>query len=510
MYISTRGNHAPVTASQAIYLGMVPEGGLFVPEQIPHLTLSEITAMEGLNYPKLAAEILKLYLDDYSETELQECADKAYGKNFFNEDIAPVTLLENLGGILELWHGPTAAFKDMALQIMPHLLSKALVKEGSGKQVLILVATSGDTGKAALEGFKNVPGIQIVVFYPHQGVSKVQELQMSTTDGDNTYVVAIKGNFDDCQDGVKRIFGDQEMARELSLRKQQLSSANSINWGRLAPQIVYYFYSYLSMTEAGCIEMGEPLNFVVPTGNFGNILAAWYAKSMGLPIGKLICASNTNKVLTDFFETGIYDRNRPFYKTQSPSMDILISSNLERFLFEMTGHDGTLINAWMDELNQTGKFQVDAALLAKMREILWAGAADEAEAAAQTRNVFKTYGYVLDPHTAVGAAVYEQYKQATGDETLSILDATASPFKFCKSVMEALGDEKAPEELDELQILEALSGYAGIPVHPALEGLDHREVHHTKVAEKNEMKNLVKSILDGTYSKQPSSMIMDI
>jgi len=246
MYISTRGNHAPVTASQAIYLGMVPEGGLFVPEQIPHLTLSEITAMEGLNYPKLAAEILKLYLDDYSETELQECADKAYGKNFFNEDIAPVTLLENLGGILELWHGPTAAFKDMALQIMPHLLSKALVKEGSGKQVLILVATSGDTGKAALEGFKNVPGIQIVVFYPHQGVSKVQELQMSTTDGDNTYVVAIKGNFDDCQDGVKRIFGDQEMARELSLRKTAafLCQFHQLGTSCASNRILFLFLSF--------------------------------------------------------------------------------------------------------------------------------------------------------------------------------------------------------------------------------------------------------------------------
>lgn len=499
MYISTRGNHTPVTASQAIYLGMVPQGGLFVPEQIPRLTLTEIAAMEGMDYPKLACRILKLYMDDYSEEELKECADKAYGKNFFHEDIAPVTLLEDLGGVLELWHGPTAAFKDMALQIMPHLLSKALVKEGSGKQVLILVATSGDTGKAALEGFKNVPGIQIVVFYPHQGVSKVQELQMSTTDGDNTYVVAIKGNFDDCQDGVKRIFGDQELARELASRSQQLSSANSINWGRLAPQIVYYFYAYLSLTDAGCIDMGDPLNFVVPTGNFGNILAAWYAKSMGLPIGKLICASNTNKVLTDFFETGIYDRNRPFHKTQSPSMDILISSNLERFLFEMTGHDGAKVNAWMEALNQDGKFQVDAPLLAKMKEILWAGFADEEEAAEQTRQVYKTYHYVLDPHTAVGAAVYEKYREATGDETLSVLDATASPFKFCKSVMEAMGNEKAPGDLDELMILEALSGYTGTPIHPSLAELDKREIRHTKVAEKNEMKNLVKSILDGTY-----------
>jgi threonine synthase len=499
MYISTRDNQGPVSASQAIYLGMVPGGGLFVPEKIPRLSLEQIEAMEEMDYPRLAKTILGLFLDDYTDEELQDCADKAYGRNFFHEDIAPITVLEDFGGVLELWHGPTAAFKDMALQIMPHLLSKALIKEGSGNQVLILVATSGDTGKAALEGFKNVPGIKIAVFYPNQGVSKVQELQMCTTDGDNTYVIAIQGNFDDCQAGVKQIFGDQELAKELLQRKLQLSSANSINWGRLAPQIVYYFYSYLSLTDAGCINMGEPVNFVVPTGNFGNIAAAWYAKSMGLPIGKLICASNDNKVLTDFFATGIYDRNRPFYKTQSPSMDILISSNLERFLFEMTEHDGKQVNAWMQELNQTGKFQVSQKLLTKMQELIWAGYADEAAADEMIRNSYRKYQYVMDPHTAVGAVVQEQYRQATGDNTFCVLDATASPFKFSKSVMEALGNEKAPENLDELQIVEALSGYTGMPVHPALKDLEKRKVLHTKVAEISEMKAIVLDILDGTY-----------
>jgi len=478
---------------------MVPEGGLFVPENIPRLTLEEIQEMEQYSYPRLAQKILSLFLDDYSEEEIKECAEKAYGENFFHEDIAPVTVLEEFGGILELWHGPTAAFKDMALQVMPHLLSKALVKEGSGKEILILVATSGDTGKAALEGFKNVPGIKIAVFYPNQGVSKAQELQMKTTDGNNTYVIAINGNFDDCQSGVKEIFGDRELAQDLGRRNLQLSSANSINWGRLAPQIIYYFYSYLSLTDAGCIKMGDKVNFVVPTGNFGNILAAWYAKAMGLPVNKLICASNENKVLTDFFTTGVYDRNRPFYKTQSPSMDILISSNLERFLFEMTDHDGKQVKAWMDDLNEKGRFQVPQELLARMQEFIWAGCATEEEANEMIRNIFNKYHYVLDPHTAVGAVVKDKYAEAVKDETFCVLDATASPFKFSKSVMEALGDEKAPEDLDELQIVEALAAYTGMPVHPALRDLEKRKIFHNKVAEKSEMKSIVLNILGGTY-----------
>lgn len=499
MYISTRGNQTPLTASQAIYLGMVPAGGLFVPEAIPQLSLEEIRAMEGDAYPQLAARIMGLYLDDYTPEEVRECAEKAYGENFFNEDIAPITLLENKGGVLELWHGPTAAFKDMALQVMPHLLSKALDKDGSGKEVLILVATSGDTGKAALEGFKNVPGIKIAVFYPHGGVSKVQELQMSTTDGDNTFVIAIEGNFDDCQAAVKKIFADQDLSQKLAGQGLQLSSANSINWGRLLPQIVYYFYAYLSLTQEGVVAFGEPIHFVVPTGNFGNIMAAWYAKAMGLPIGKLICASNENKVLADFFETGIYDRNRDFYKTESPSMDILISSNLERFLFEMNGHDGRQIQGWMDQLNQEGRFEVGGELLEKMQDFIWAGFADASEAALQIRQTFETYQYVLDPHTAVGAAVQGKYRASTGDDTLMVLDATASPFKFAKSVMEALGDEEAPVDIDEILILEALSSYTGMPVHPSLSGLDQRPVRHETVASVDAIRSLVEKIAQGTF-----------
>lgn len=499
MYISTRGNSRPVSAAKAIYRGMVPEGGLYVPEEIPHLSLERIGEWQDLDYPALAAEILGLFLEDYSFEEIQDCTAKAYGANFFDEDIAPVTVLEKTGAILELWHGPTAAFKDMALQVMPHLLSKAIQKEGKGEEILILVATSGDTGKAALEGFKNVPGIRIAVFYPNGGVSKVQELQMRTTDGSNTYVVAVEGNFDDCQNGVKKIFGDQELSRLLAERKLQLSSANSINWGRLSPQIVYYFYSYLSLVQANYLTLGDKINVVVPTGNFGNILAAWYAKRMGLPIGKLICASNENKVLSDFFRTGIYDRRREFFRTNSPSMDILISSNLERFLFEISGHDGALVAGYMQELQEKGVFQAEPGLLKKMQELLWAGWADEAKGARALRDTFQRYHYLVDTHTAVALAVYEEYRQETKDETLAIIDATASPFKFAKNVMEALGGEEAPADLDELLILDALSSYTGMPVHPALENLDKRPVLHNKIIQKEEMKDFVKMLAEGTF-----------
>lgn len=499
MYISTRGNSEPVTAAKAIYLGMAPKGGLFVPESIPRLTLENIGDMRDLDYPSLAAEILGLYLDDYSYEEIQECARKAYGDNFFHEDIAPLTLLEDQCAILELWHGPTAAFKDMALQVMPHLLSKAIAKEGRGEEVLILVATSGDTGKAALEGFKNIPGIRIAVFYPRDGVSKVQELQMTTTDGDNTYVIAVEGNFDDCQNGVKEIFSDEALNQLLSSRGLQLSSANSINWGRLCPQIAYYFYSYLSLLQADCLKLGDKVNFVVPTGNFGNILAAWYAKEMGLPIGKLICASNDNKVLSDFFHTGTYDRRREFHKTNSPSMDILISSNLERFLFEVSGHDSALVAGLMEDLRVKGAFTVEKSLLEKLDSILWAGWADEAKGARALRDAFQRYHYLVDTHTAVALAVYDEYREKTGDAALSIIDSTASPFKFAKNVMEDLGDETAPADLDELLILEALSSYTGAPVHPALENLDTRPVLHKKTIKKEEMKSLVKSLAEGTF-----------
>ncbi|MEL7624857.1 MAG: threonine synthase [Clostridiales bacterium] len=505
MYISTRGNYSPVTASKAIYLGMVPPGGLFVPEKVPKLSLDEIKAMEDLPYPALAEKILGYYLDDYTPEEIKESTQAAYGQNFFHEDIAPLTLLEDMGGILELWHGPTAAFKDMALQLTPRLLSQAIKKSDDNQELLILVATSGDTGKAALEGFKDVPGIHIACFFPDQGVSKVQELQMRTTDGKNTYVIAVEGNFDDCQNGVKEIFGDAAFNAELAKKGWQLSSANSINWGRLCPQIVYYFYAYLSLTQAGCLEMGQPVHFVVPTGNFGNILSAWYAKEMGLPIGKLICASNENKVLTDFFATGHYDRRRTFYKTSSPSMDILISSNLERFLFEMNGHNAEAIAGYMRDLQEKGSFTIEEDLLQKMQDLIWAGSAGQEEAAAEIRRVYEKYHYLMDTHTAVGSVVYGRYAEEREDETLAVMDATASPFKFSKSVMAALGDEEAPEDVDELLILDALAAYTGNPAHPALAGLDKRPVLHSKCVTQKEMKSVVEAIVQGTFSPSSSS-----
>ncbi|MCL1849562.1 MAG: threonine synthase [Clostridiales bacterium] len=497
MYISTRGNYQAVTASEAIYLGMVPTGGLFVPETIPKLSLEEIGTMADLTYPELAQRILCDYLDDYSPGEIKESTAGAYGPNFYHEDIAPVNLLDGFGGILELFHGPTAAFKDMALQLTPRLLSQAIAKSGLERQLLILVATSGDTGKAALEGFKNVPGIQIACFFPDEGVSRTQELQMRTTDGANTHAYGVKGNFDDCQNSVKKVFGDAALAADLAAKGWQLSSANSINWGRLCPQIVYYFYGYLSLAQAGAIRMGEPLHYVVPTGNFGNILSAWYAREMGLPIGKLICASNENRVLTDFFASGKYDRKREFYKTDSPSMDILISSNLERFLFEMNGHDAESLSGYMHRLETEGEFSVDNSLLRKMQGLVWAGSADDDEGAAEIRRLQTTYHYLMDTHTAIGAAVYGKYRAETGDDTLAVLDATASPFKFPKSVLEALDGEEIREDIDELMIADALAACTGTQVHPALAGLEDKPVLHGETIARDEVKAVVEAIING-------------
>jgi len=409
-----------------------------------------------------------------------------------------VTMLEGLGGVLELFHGPTAAFKDMALQLTPRLLSQAIKKEGRKQEILILVATSGDTGKAALEGFKDVPGIRIACFFPDEGVSPAQELQMRTTDGKNTYVYSVEGNFDDCQNGVKEIFGDKAFNEELARKGWQLSSANSINWGRLCPQIVYYFYAYFSMARAGRIMIGQPVHFVVPTGNFGNILSAWYAREMGLPVGKLICASNENKVLTDFFNTGRYDRNRTFYKTSSPSMDILISSNLERFLFELNGHDAGAIRGYMDGLAKSGSFTIDEGLLRKIQDLLWAGSADEKEGAGEIRRVYEKYRYLMDTHTAVGSAVYGKYVSGARDAAPAVLDATASPYKFAGSVLEALDGEDYPKDADGPRLAEILADRTGAPVHPALDGLDKKPILHSGRLRQNEMKTVVERIVAGT------------
>ncbi|MFW6149899.1 MAG: threonine synthase, partial [Atribacterota bacterium] len=406
-YISTRGNIRPVSSVESIKMGMVPRGGLFVPEKIPAISPVQLSQWKDLSYAQLAGNIFSLFLmNDFSENEISQITKSVYNSDHFeSEEITPLKQLDDQLFILELFHGPTGAFKDIALQILPRILSGALEKLSITNQILILVATSGDTGKAALEGFKNVSGTQIIVYYPFQKVSKIQELQMLTTEGNNTHVIAIRGNFDDCQNAVKEIFSDRRFCHYLEEEGFEFSSANSINWGRLFPQIVYYFYAYLSLLKKKQIQLPEKINFTVPTGNFGNILAAWYARRMGLPIDKLICASNINKVLTDFFQKGIYDRNRLLVSTISPSMDILISSNLERFLFEITDHNESAIYYWMKDLQEKGSFKLERNLKNKMEEIIFAGYANEEETLNTIKTIYNEYNYLVDPHTAVGVKV---------------------------------------------------------------------------------------------------------
>lgn len=496
MYISSRGNSHPVTASEAICLGMVPGGGLFVPKEVSVLDQIKINAMAGQSYEEIAQTILELYLDDFTSEEIKEIVRKSYNQtNFDHGDIAPLAKLDNQTYILELWHGPTAAFKDMALQIMPRLLTKSVEKMGSQEEVIIPVATSGDTGKAALEGFKNVPGVRIIVFYPFGGVSKVQELQMTTAEGDNVSVVAVKGNFDDCQTAVKELFVDPELNQLLASHQMVFSSANSINWGRLLPQIVYYFWGYAQLVKEGEISSGDKINVVVPTGNFGNILAGYYAYLMGLPVQKLICASNENKVLTDVINTGVYDRRRDFFKTISPSMDILISSNFERFLFEVSGHDAEKVTTWYQQLNQEGFFQVDAECKKRWQDLLIGDFASDAETREEIKDTFTETGYVLDTHTGVGVKVYRDYVQKTGDKTKTIIDATANPYKFNKSVLEAIGGTELVENKDEFFILDELNRVSGMPIHPALKDLDKKRVVHNIVIEKDQVGQTVKDML---------------
>ncbi len=496
MYISTRDNYPTVTPAEAIKLGMVPSGGLFVPARIPVLPEEAIFTRRGSSYQEVARWIISYYLSDYLPDEIHFCLEKAYNKdNFLHPQIAPLHCLDEGIYFLELWYGPTAAFKDLALQIMPHFLSQALYKTGTEKEVVILVATSGDTGKAALEGFKNIPGIKIIVFYPRGGVSKIQELQMTTTDGSNTYVVAVIGNFDDCQNAVKDVFADVVFKRSLAEKGYELSSANSINWGRLLPQIVYYFWAYLNLLKQKKVSPGEKINFVVPTGNFGNILAGWYASRMGLPVNKLICASNENKILTDFFHSGRYDLHRKFRQTISPSMDILISSNLERFLFEVTLHDAEKINYWMAALKNADCFEIDSNVRQDLAEIIFAEFAEEEETLKAIGEVFARHDYLLDPHTAVGYCVYQKYRLQTGDPTKTVINATASPFKFSRSVLKAIKGEDFLRGLDEFGILQELSKISQTSLHPALHDLQNKAILHHTVCQKNEIGANIKKIL---------------
>ncbi|MBR3943191.1 MAG: threonine synthase, partial [Clostridia bacterium] len=440
-YNSTRDKSVALSSSEAIIKGLAPDGGLFVPNQIPKLSDEEVNALPTMSYAQRAVLILSKFLTDYTEAEVTDCVAKAYTKEKFGTNtIAPVYKLNNTDYILELWHGPTCAFKDMALQILPHLLVTALKKNDVKKEVVILVATSGDTGKAALEGFADVAGTRINVFYPSDGVSKVQKLQMVTQKGNNVNVTAVKGNFDDAQTGVKKIFTDNTFASQAGAHGFMLSSANSINWGRLVPQIVYYWSAYAEMCKAGEIAMGDKINIVVPTGNFGNILAGYYASLMGLPVNKFVCASNKNNVLTEFLETGVYNKNRDFHLTISPSMDILISSNLERLLYHVSGENDAEVKGYMQQLNETGTYKVSDEILSFLKEHFAAGCADDTQTKATIKRVFEEEGYIMDTHTAVAKAVYDDYKASTGDVTKTVIASTASPFKFSGNVLDALND----------------------------------------------------------------------
>lgn len=495
MYISTRGGVAPVTASKAIYQGLAPDGGLFVPETVPSVSKDFVAKLADLSYRDLAKEIFSLYLDDFTEEEIYKVVTSAYGDNFDDREIAPLHGLDCSRYILELWHGPTAAFKDMALQALPYLLTTSMAKQEPDKEVVILVATSGDTGKAALEGFSDVDKTRIIVFYPNGGVSEVQRLQMVTTTGNNTSVIAVEGNFDDCQNGVKAIFNDGNFAEKLEEKGYRLSSANSINWGRLLPQIVYYFKAYGALVKRGAIQAGETMDVVVPTGNFGNILAAYYGKAMGLPIGKLICASNKNKVLTDVLNTGEYNRNREFFRTVSPSMDILISSNFERFVFEMNGRDSRSVCDLFDALTKNGVYHLDEATAKRMSEIMCGYYVDE-EATLET--IGKTYQenhYLIDTHTAVAVNALGQYRLAGNGEKVTVIDSTANPYKFNQAVYEAINQSGAADKMNEFEISAALEQQTGVKIHRGLLDLDQKEVLHKKVVEKENMQSAVAEIL---------------
>ena len=493
-YTSTRDKSLKVTASEAITNGISKEGGLFVPCEIPTLTDADITEMVGMSYIERAKKILALYLTDFSKEELDYCVNGAYGgEKFDSEKVAPLCDLSEKAKVLELFRGPTCAFKDMALQLLPYLLTTASKRAAPDKEIVILVATSGDTGKAALEGFKDVDRTRILVFYPAHGVSPMQKLQMTTQEGQNVGVCAINGNFDDAQSSVKKIFTDKKVAEKLSENGLMFSSANSINWGRLVPQIVYYCSAYCDLLESGAIKMGDKMNVVVPTGNFGNILAAYYAKQMGIPVGKLICASNSNNVLTDFLTTGTYDRNRNFFTTVSPSMDILISSNLERLLFHLSGEDDAKIREYMNALSKDGKYTVSADILEKISENFAAGYTDEDSTLETIKSTYEEKNYLADTHTAVAIKVYNDYEEKTGDNTVTVIAATASPYKFAKSVITAVSGS-APK-VPEFEMAEILSKETGTKIPVPLAGLKDKKVRFTSISEIEDMEQCVYDLL---------------
>ena len=488
LYHSTRDNGKTLTAAGAIAGGLAQDGGLYVPEKFPVLTIDDLKKLVDVDYRNRAQYIMSMYLDDFSAEELAEFTSKAYSDNYDSKSAAPVYSIDEKTHFLELWHGPTSAFKDMALQMLPYLMTASMKKTGETRQVCILTATSGDTGKAALEGFKDVEGTKIIVFYPENGVSDVQTMQMTSQEGKNVCVYAVKGNFDDAQAGVKKIFSDTALREELDKEGWFLSSANSINWGRLLPQIVYYISSYCDLVSAGTINLGDKINFCVPTGNFGNILAGFYAMNMGLPVNRLICASNSNDILTDFINTGVYDRNRPFFTTISPSMDILVSSNLERLLYHISGENDEFVRECMEQLNTAGKYIVPAAVLEKIQNVFSCGRCGEEETTKAVHDVYEKYDYLIDTHTAVAYSVLESYRAQAGDDTVSVVVSTASPYKFCGAVLEAVGGEISGSGLD---MIEALEKKTNVPAPAPLAGLKGKTVRFKDCVEKSAMTEAV-------------------
>ena len=491
LYKSTRSKDGYLKASEAILKGLADDGGLFVPTEIPKLDVS-IEELSKMTYQQVAYEVMKLYFTDFTEEELKNCINKAYDSKFDTEEIAPLAEVDG-AYYLELFHGKTIAFKDMALSILPHLLTTSAKKNNVKNEIVILTATSGDTGKAAMAGFADVPGTRIIVFYPNGGVSPIQEKQMVTQKGNNTYVVAIEGNFDQAQSGVKAIFGDKELAKEMDEKGFQFSSANSINIGRLVPQVAYYVYAYAKLCAEGKIAKDQLINVDVPTGNFGNILAAYYAKNMGLPIAKLICASNENKVLFDFFKTGEYDKNREFILTTSPSMDILISSNLERLIYKIAGNNASKNTELMNGLKNEGKYEITDAMKAELTDF-YGNYATEEETAKIIKDTYEKTGYVMDTHTAVAACVYKKYINETGDDKVTVIASTASPFKFTRSVMDAI-DPKY-DALSDFELVDELSKIANVKVPNAIEEIRNAEVRHNNLVEVDGMEDIVKKFLD--------------
>ena len=492
MYKSTRGSENYKSASQAVIQGIAEDKGLYVPERIPQLPVP-VSELRGKSYKEIAFTIIRTFFDDYTDEEMKYCTDGAYTDKFEAEEVVPVTKAGD-AWFLELYHGRTAAFKDMALSILPYLLTTATKKQQEDKKICILTATSGDTGKAALEGFADVPGTEIIVFFPNQGVSQVQERQMITQEGDNTHVFAIEGNFDDAQTGVKKIFSDPAFAEVLAGYGCRFSSANSINIGRLVPQVAYYVWGYVQLIEQGVIKAGDPVNIVVPTGNFGNILAAYYAGEMGIPVNRFICASNKNRILTDFFNTGVYDTNREFYLTNSPSMDILISSNLERLLYHLAGNDGEEIKKLMSQLENEKHYEVSPQIREGMKKF-WGGCATVEETNETIGSMYREHGYLIDTHTAVAYKVYQDYVKETGDETPALIASTASAYKFAESVAKSIG---LPERSTGFEYIDDIASETGVRVPKALKDLDKKEIRHRGVIE---IADMAKAVEDSVKQK---------